>query len=144
MEKPTKNFSVSRVLFFVKSMKGRTMNADTLWRTILGSMGAVTIMLSILAYFTYIWAVNINLPQAVIKKDRDTFSLADIKKVIMLYQKKEEAYKELLHTRPEAPPYAKGQGVVVAPAETTKESGRVSASGTPPLSSSTKGTSTLP
>jgi hypothetical protein len=144
MEKPTKNFSVAHVLFFVKSMKGRTMNADTLWRTILGSMGVVTIALCIIAYFTYIWAVTTDLTQAVIKKDRDTFSLADVKKVITIYQAKEEAYKALLHTRPEAPPYAKGKGVVITPPETIKESASASASGTPALPSSTKGTSTLP
>jgi hypothetical protein len=139
MEKPTTNFSVSRVLFLVKSMKGRTMNADTLWRIIIGSVCGVTIALCVFAYFTYVWAVNTELSQEASKKDRDTFLLTDIKKVITLYQIKEETYKELLHTRPEAPPYAKGKGIVITPSpEIIQESVAVSASGTPPLPQTVK------
>jgi hypothetical protein len=134
MEKPTINFSVSRMLSSLRGIVGRTMNADTLWQVIIGSVLCALVATCIFAYFTYVWAVNTEVAQVVTKKDHSTFSLSDIKKVIVQYQTKEERYNELLRTHPIAPPYMKGRGVVVASPSGVLKDTVVEATGTLPLS----------
>lgn len=145
MEKPHINFSVQRILSLLRVMAGSTMNAGMLWRIIIGSVCCAALALFIFAYFTYMWAINTELPQTITTKDRNAFLLTDLKKVITLYQSKEETYNRLLHTRPEAPFYAKGKGVVLTPPpEALQNVVDTSASGTVPLAPGVKGTSVLP
>lgn len=133
MEKPNINFSVSHIIASAKAMVGRTMNADTLWRVIMGSVFCVTLAVCVFAYLTYMWAINTELPQGVTKRDHNVFSLTDLKKAITLYQTKEETYNKLLSTRPVAPPYAKGKGVVIAPPDSSAKDTVSEASGTPSI-----------
>jgi hypothetical protein len=121
------------------------MNAGTLWRVMIGSVFCAIIATCVFAYLTYTWAANTELPKTITKRDRNAFSLTDLKKVITLYQTKEERYNELLKTPPAAPPYAKGKGVVIAsPPEVLQGVVDISASGTPSLVPQGKGTSILP
>jgi hypothetical protein len=134
MEKPHINFSVHRVLSLLRAIVGGTMNAGVLWRVMIGSVFCAVIATCVFSYLTYTWAANTELPKTITKRDRNAFSLTDLKKVITLYQAKEERYHDLLNTRPIAPPYAKGKGVVVdAPSEVLKENVGAVASSTSPL-----------
>ncbi len=131
MEKPHVKFSVPQIFSFFRAMVERSMNANTLWRVMIGSVFVVTLGICIFTYLTYTWANSIESQQVPTKKDHDTFSPADLKKAIAIYHAKEGRYNDLLSTRPTAPLYAKGAGVLILSPQAPQE--HITASGTPPL-----------
>lgn len=142
MEKSHINFSAPRLLSTVRMVVTRMMNADALWRIMIGSVVCLICASALFAYVTYVWAVNTETTTVTKKRDPNAFLLTDLKKVIVQYQAKEERYNTLLITRPTAPAYAKGKGIDIviseAPAVTSV------ASGTPQLSPHTTTPSTIP
>lgn len=133
MEKPHIQFSVPHMLSLMKAMVGRTMNANTLWRIIIGSVFVATMSIGVFAYFTYTWANNTELPAVLTKKDPNTFSSVDLKKTILLYREKEERYNALLTTAPIAPFYTKGKSTMPSAVSSSTASDIIfEASGTSP------------
>lgn len=142
MEKSLTNFSAQRLLFAVRTVFARMMNADSLWRIIIGSVVCLVCATALFAYVTYVWAVNSETTTVPTKRDPNAFLLTDLKKVIVQYQAKEERYNALLTTRPTAPAYAKGKGIDIGTSEFQAVTSV--ASGTPQLSPDTKAPSTIP
>lgn len=115
METPTPQFSFKQILSRAKLGVGGTLSTDVLWQLILGG-GAIGIaIIMTFAYFTYDWAMTIDISSLPTQKARDTLSVAELEGVIAEYKKNEAEYARLLRTPPHAPSFRKGHGVVVTP-----------------------------
>lgn len=115
MEKPNLNISLSSSLHAIRAVVARTMDPDIMWRFIMATSICAAIAIGVFAYFTYLWAANVEVTTTPAKKDRIEFSLEELRAVIRVYQTKEATYEILLHEKPTVPEYAQGKGLVISP-----------------------------
>jgi len=116
MEKPNLNISFSNSVQAIRGAVARSMNPDIMWRFVMASFFCGIVAIGVFAYLNYLWAVKVEVPVNTTKKDREEFSLEELRGVIRAYQAKEEAYNTLLRVQPTPPHYAQGKGIAPSPA----------------------------
>lgn len=139
MEKPNINISFSNSMQAIRGAVARSMNPDIMWRVVMASFLCGMIAIGVFAYLTYTWAVKVEVATTPIKKDREEFSLEELRGVIRVYQAKEEKYNTLLRTEPTPPNYAQGKGIAPSPAplktdlQIESPTTTIRGTGTPPI-----------
>ena len=115
METPKLQLTFKQIVGRLKFGGGGNMSADLLWQLILsgGVIGVAIIMT--FAYFTYDWAMSVDIAHAPSQKAHETLSVTELEGVIAEYKNKEVEYEQLLKTPPHAPSFRKGHGLVVTP-----------------------------
>ncbi len=92
--------------------QSKTGGVHLVWRLILSVALLVALGLSVVAWFSYGWAIKeTDLPFS--RTHRDAFSIEELRAVIEVYQKKEIDHAELKHARPSAPALGLGAGIVL-------------------------------
>ncbi len=112
MEKPNLNISLSNSLRVMREAVARSMNPNIMWRVVIVSFLCGVIAIGVFAYFTYSWAVKVEVIKTTPNKDLKEFSIDELRGAIKAYQAKEETYNRLLRARPTPPDYARGKGLM--------------------------------
>ena len=132
METPKLQLAFKQILGRLKLGGGESMSADLLWQLILGSAVIGVAIIMTFAYFTYDWAMTVDIAPAPTQKVRDTLSLTELKGVIVEYKNKETEYEQLLRNPPRAPSFRKGHGIVATPSTVSSSTpAQTSASSSP-------------
>ena len=84
---------------------------DTLWRALLCVTFVVSVVIGVMAYFSYQWASTATTPVFTGKSNDSVLSVEEIRALTNHYTQKKRRYHELMVTRPEAPSLSKNTGV---------------------------------
>ena len=86
-------------------------NPDFMWRIMLSAVAILTTIISVISFFSYLWASHSAPAVTAIKKDRNVVTRQEINSALVLYQGKQARFKVLIERRPQAPNLGGTHGV---------------------------------
>ena len=107
------DFSLQRTKAVFRNALSRTFTPDQLWQAVLWGAALVAIVIEVIAFVNYRWALSRVLPEEVpeeVPGNIEVFSIKEMQEVIELYEAKKSRFEQLKQKTPATPDLSRGAG----------------------------------
>ena len=111
------DFSLQRTKAVFRNALSRTFTPDQLWQAVLWGAALVAIVIAVIAFVNYRWALSRVLPEEVpeeVPGNIEVFSIKEMQEVIELYEAKKSRFEQLKQKTPATPDLSRGAGAKTA------------------------------
>src|SRR3989344_7951546 len=107
------DFSLQRAKAVFRNALSRTFTPDPRWHAVLGGAALVAIVIAVVAFVNYRWALSRVLLEEVpeeVPGNIEVFSIKEMQEVIELYEAKKSRFEQLKQKTPATPDLSRGAG----------------------------------